>query len=164
MFETTTVDRRDTGSVDNDGRESERTHTFRVTLAVALLVVVLAGLVAVSGPAMAHSGGHDDHGDGHDNGETAPDWNTSVPCNFENPGWRDAQTIVGVDIQASERCRPDNPNVVAASVAGTNNVGMMMLMKSGLARDAVDAAGRRGRRAPAGPGDAAPSTNGTRRT
>lgn len=59
------------------------------------------------------------------------------PCPNRNPGWRNQQTIAGVQVQESKRCNPDNPNVVAASVKGTNNVPMSVLMKSGLNRNAV---------------------------
>lgn len=59
------------------------------------------------------------------------------PCPNKNPGWRKEQTIAGVHIQESKRCSPDNPNTVAASVKGTNNVPMNVLMASGLNRNAV---------------------------
>lgn len=59
------------------------------------------------------------------------------PCTEPNPGWRDEQKVAGVHIQESQRCNPDNPNVVAASVKGTNNIPMDVLMKSGLNRNAV---------------------------
>jgi PGF-CTERM protein len=58
-------------------------------------------------------------------------------CVFDAEEWREAQTVAGVELRASEQCRPDNPATVAASVAGTNNVPMDVLMRSGLARDAV---------------------------
>lgn len=59
------------------------------------------------------------------------------PCKEMYPSWRDEQTVAGVHIQESQRCNPDNPNVVAAAVKGTNNVPMPVLMKSGLNRNAV---------------------------
>ncbi len=59
------------------------------------------------------------------------------PCTEPRSSWRNAQTIAGVDIQQSERCNPDNPNVVAAAVKGTNNVPMPVLMKTGLNRNAI---------------------------
>ncbi|MFB6099694.1 MAG: multicopper oxidase domain-containing protein [Candidatus Nanohalobium sp.] len=59
------------------------------------------------------------------------------PCNFRKSDWRSPQVIGDVDVSASERCSPDNPFTVAASVKGTNNVGKKVLMRSGLSRDAV---------------------------
>lgn len=131
MLESIRWSGQDSRPAGGNGREKTRTRSLQISLAVGTLLVLLAVLVVTTGAATAHGDGHEE------GGETNPDWNTSVPCNFENPGWRDGQTIAGVEVQASKRCRPDNPYVVAASVAGTNNVGMKTLMKSGLARDAV---------------------------
>lgn len=95
-----------------------------VVVAVATLAVV-AGLVALSGSVTA---GETGAGDG---------LNATVPCDFPKDSWRDAQTIDGVQVDASKRCVPDNPWVVAAATKGTNNVETMTVMRSGLARDAV---------------------------
>jgi plastocyanin len=62
---------------------------------------------------------------------------TEEPCAFENPEWREAQTVAGFDIEPERSCRPDNPNRVAAVTAGTNNVPNDVLMQSGLHPDAV---------------------------
>ncbi|MFC3478722.1 multicopper oxidase domain-containing protein [Halobacterium litoreum] len=62
--------------------------------------------------------------------------NESV-CSFDHPSWRAPQLLAGVRIQAEQACRPDDPNVVAASVLGTNNVPDEVLKRSGLSRDAV---------------------------
>lgn len=70
------------------------------------------------------------HGD-----EVAPVYGKECP--FDHPGWRAAQTVAGVAMEADPSCEPDNPDVIAAAVAGTNNVPPMVLMGSGLAPDAV---------------------------
>ncbi|MEM7540766.1 MAG: multicopper oxidase domain-containing protein [Pseudomonadota bacterium] len=59
-------------------------------------------------------------------------------CRPEYESWRQAHTIEGIDISATEDCIPDNPWEVAAAVKGTNNVDMGTLMKGLLAPDAVD--------------------------
>jgi len=58
-------------------------------------------------------------------------------CPAGIPGWREAQTIDGVDIEESPPCVADNPYAVAAFVRGTNNVSAQTLTNSGLTRDAV---------------------------
>ncbi len=58
-------------------------------------------------------------------------------CPPDAQGWRDAQTIEGVDIEKSAPCVADNPYAVAAFVRGTNNISANTLMASGLTRDAV---------------------------
>ncbi len=59
-------------------------------------------------------------------------------CPPDPEGWRDAQVIEGVDIEASAPCVADNPWAVAAFVRGTNNVTADTLMRSGLTTDAVE--------------------------
>lgn len=59
------------------------------------------------------------------------------PCKFNLPKWRDAQVIEGVQIQESRRCLPDNPNLIAAVVKGTNNISMETLMETHLSVDTV---------------------------
>ena len=59
------------------------------------------------------------------------------PCDSDHPEWRSAQTVDGVELQAEDVCRPDNPNTVAAVTKGTNNVAPEVLMQSGLHPDAV---------------------------
>jgi hypothetical protein len=61
-----------------------------------------------------------------------------VFCPPDPSGWREAQTIEGVDIRASKPCVADNPYTVAALVRGTNNVSSETLMASGLTADAVE--------------------------
>lgn len=60
------------------------------------------------------------------------------PCPEDLSGWREAQTIAGVDIRRSPTCVADNPSAVAAFVRGTNNVSQQVLMASGLTPDAVE--------------------------
>jgi plastocyanin len=60
-----------------------------------------------------------------------------APCPNDHPEWRNANTIDGVEIDASPICDPDNPYDVAASVKGTNNISMATLMQSNLAQDAL---------------------------
>jgi hypothetical protein len=58
-------------------------------------------------------------------------------CPEDASGWRDANTIDGVDISFSGSCVADNPFAVAAFVKGTNNVSHDTLLASGLTPDAV---------------------------
>ena len=44
------------------------------------------------------------------------------PCSNEHPGWRPAQVIEGVTIDAAPSCEPDYPYDIATVVKGTNNV------------------------------------------
>jgi FtsP/CotA-like multicopper oxidase with cupredoxin domain len=64
---------------------------------------------------------------------------TSEPvCDPRIPAsWREAQVIDGVEIRASQRCSPDNPYLIAASVKGTNNVSMATLMQTALSTDTI---------------------------
>ncbi len=59
-------------------------------------------------------------------------------CPVDRKGWRDAQTIEGVNIQASQACIADNPALIAAAVKGTNNVSHGTLMNSRLTPDAIE--------------------------
>ena len=59
------------------------------------------------------------------------------PCKFNLPKWRDAQVVEGVQIQESRRCLPDNPDLIAAVVKGTNNISMETLMETHLSVDSV---------------------------
>lgn len=59
-------------------------------------------------------------------------------CPDDASGWRDSQTIAGVDIRRSPNCVADNPYAVAAFVRGTNNVPQDVLLNSGLTPDAVE--------------------------
>ncbi len=51
--------------------------------------------------------------------------------------WREEQVIDGVKIQASNRCSPDNPYLIAAAVKGTNNISMGTLMETHLSADTI---------------------------
>lgn len=59
------------------------------------------------------------------------------PCSNEHPEWRAAQTIDGVEVEASLLCEPDNPYDIAVSVKGTNNASMQALMQTHFAQDAL---------------------------
>jgi hypothetical protein len=59
-------------------------------------------------------------------------------CPPDPEGWRNKQSIEGVEIVASAPCVADNPFTVAAFVRGTNNIAPATLLKSGLAADAVE--------------------------
>jgi len=61
-----------------------------------------------------------------------------VFCPPDPEGWRDRQSIEGVEIGVSASCVADNPYAVAAFVRGTNNVDQATLLKSGLTADAVE--------------------------
>ncbi|MFL2545801.1 MAG: multicopper oxidase domain-containing protein [Candidatus Rariloculaceae bacterium] len=61
-----------------------------------------------------------------------------IRCPEDLSGWRDAQTIEGVELRASPVCVADNPYAVAAFVRGTNNVAQQTLLESGLTPDAVE--------------------------
>ncbi len=64
--------------------------------------------------------------------------NAEEYCPPDPQGWRDPQTIEGVEIDASAACVADNPFAVATFVRGTNNVDSATLLKSGLTADAVE--------------------------
>ncbi len=51
--------------------------------------------------------------------------------------WREAHEIEGVKIQASNRCSPDKPALIASVVKGTNNISMGTLMETLLSPDTV---------------------------
>jgi len=59
-------------------------------------------------------------------------------CPPDPEGWREAQQIEGVAIEASPPCVADNPWAIAAFVRGTNNVSADTLARSGLTADAVE--------------------------
>ena len=67
----------------------------------------------------------------------APVSDVEEPCPPDIKGWRNAQTIEGVEIARSPDCLADNPSAVAAFVKGTNNVGHGTLMNARLSPDAV---------------------------
>jgi manganese oxidase len=59
-------------------------------------------------------------------------------CPEDTLGWRQGQTLEGVELVQEETCSADNPYAVAAFVRGTNNVSHQTLMRSGLTADAVE--------------------------
>ena len=61
-----------------------------------------------------------------------------IRCPEDLLGWRNAQTIEGVELRRSPACIADNPHAVAAFVRGTNNVSQQTLLESGLTPDAVE--------------------------
>jgi hypothetical protein len=61
-----------------------------------------------------------------------------IRCPEDLLGWRNAQTIEGVELRRSPACIADNPHAVAAFVRGTNNVSQQTLLASGLTADAVE--------------------------
>ncbi len=58
-------------------------------------------------------------------------------CPEDLLGWRNAQIIEGVAIDASLSCIADNPYAIAAFVRGTNNVSQETLLRAGLTPDAL---------------------------
>ncbi len=58
-------------------------------------------------------------------------------CGPTTNTWKKGDVIDGVKIKPSQRCSPDNPNVIASVVKGTNNIQDDVLRQTGLARDAV---------------------------
>jgi hypothetical protein len=71
-------------------------------------------------------------------GSVTTDVSPQVLCPPDPDGWRDQQSIEGIEIQASAPCLADNPFTVAAFVRGTNNIDQSTLLKSGLSADAVE--------------------------
>ncbi|NOR20989.1 MAG: copper oxidase, partial [Xanthomonadales bacterium] len=61
----------------------------------------------------------------------------STFCPPDPSGWRQRQSIEGVEIGESASCVADNPYAVAAFVRGTNNIDQNTLLESGLTADAV---------------------------
>ncbi len=112
---------------------------FRVS---AFLVFAILLLTAFSAPSLAHIGG--EPGSGAPWEPRAPSVDYVVPRG-EPPcpdapdydEWRTNQTVLGVDMQESPMCRPDNPELIAAFVRGTNNVPQELLDRNALHEDAV---------------------------
>ncbi len=67
----------------------------------------------------------------------APDADSEPFCPRPHPGWRAAQDVAGVAVEASPLCHPDNPAAVAAFVLGTDRVPPEVLMETDLSADAV---------------------------
>jgi FtsP/CotA-like multicopper oxidase with cupredoxin domain len=68
--------------------------------------------------------------------ETVAQANESV-CSFDQPAWRAPQLVAGVRVAAERACQPDDPDVVVASVLGTNHAPDSIVESTGLAREAV---------------------------
>ncbi len=104
------------------------------------VLATLAALLFMLPTASAHLGG--DPGSG---GEWVPPPASKdvqvprgeVPCPGVDAAWRENQTVEGVEIRSSMQCAPDNPEVVAAFVKGTNNMPAELLDRVGLHEDAV---------------------------
>jgi plastocyanin len=108
------------------------------TVRTTALVALLLASAAFAGVGLA------------DAGTGSPSVSTSTPsfvaqsaqanesvCSFDRPTWRAPQLVAGVRVDAERACRPDDPNVVAAAVLGTNEAPPAVVERSGLARDAV---------------------------
>jgi hypothetical protein len=109
--------------------------------AASAAAVLLLALLLVAPPAAAHEPGGDP-GTGGPWQPRAPSEDVEIPrgeepCPDENPGWREAQTVVGVEVQEAPLCSPDNPELVAAFTKGTNNVPQTKLDQLKLHEDAV---------------------------
>ncbi len=105
--------------------------------ALPLLAVALLLLAPVSG---AHIGGAPGSGEPWEPAPPSEDIRMprgERPCPNAHPGWRKAQTVLNVSMQASPVCQPDNPELVAAFVEGTNNVPKGLLDRNALHEDAV---------------------------
>jgi len=98
-------------------------------VSTAALVVLVVASAAVAGVSVAGAGGAGSVA------QSAPT-DESV-CSFDRPAWRAPQLVAGVRVDAERACRPDDPNVVAVSVLGTNDAPDSVVERSGLARDAV---------------------------
>lgn len=111
---------------------------LRHRLLLALLAA-LTGLLLVAGTTNAHLAG--DPGSGGPYEEPPDSEEINLPptkvCPDDHPEWRNATTVYGVDVRESSQCAPDDPRLVAASVAGTNDVPQEELDEIGLHEDAV---------------------------
>lgn len=106
--------------------------------ALPVVAVILLLLAPVSG---AHLGGAPGSGGPWEPRPASEDFQMprgERPCPNEHPGWRKAQTVLNVSMQASPVCQPDNPELVAAFVKGTNNVPDELLDRNALHEDAVE--------------------------
>jgi FtsP/CotA-like multicopper oxidase with cupredoxin domain len=120
------------------------TRSVRLAVLAALLVVAsatLAGVGGVSADVPRHGAPDSDADPGlatpAPNSATAAQQANESVCSFDHPSWRAPQLLAGVRIDGERACRPDDPNVVAASVRGTNNVPDTVLKRSGLSENAV---------------------------
>ncbi|MDX1611189.1 MAG: multicopper oxidase domain-containing protein, partial [Candidatus Thermoplasmatota archaeon] len=105
-----------------------------------LLPLLLAGLLLLPATSVGHLGGAPGSGGPYEPPAPSEAFKmprSEQPCPNDHPEWRKAQVVEGVEIQESLQCRPDNPELVAAFVKGTNNVPQEMLDKNALHEDAV---------------------------
>jgi FtsP/CotA-like multicopper oxidase with cupredoxin domain len=105
----------------------------------ASLLLVVA-LVVVGGTTIAAVGGERGSGGEWDPPATEE---TDIPrpgpkCPGDDDAWRPAQTVMGVAMQADPHCQPDNPELVAAFVKGTNHVNESTLDDLALHEEAVE--------------------------
>jgi FtsP/CotA-like multicopper oxidase with cupredoxin domain len=103
-------------------------------------LLLLIGLCLAAGTALAAVGGERGTGGEWDPPATQE---TDIPrpepqCPNEHPGWREAQTVMGVPMQSDPHCQPDNPELVAAFVKGTNHVNQSTLDELALNEEAVE--------------------------
>jgi len=110
---------------------SSRSVPSLTAVRTAALVALLVASVAVAGVSVADAGVA-----GSASTVQTAQANESV-CSFDRPTWRAPQLVAGVRVAPERACRPDDPNVVAASVLGTNEAPDAVVERSGLARDAV---------------------------
>ena len=106
------------------------------TVRTAALVVLLVASAAVAGLGATGVGATSQAVSASPSVSQSAQANESV-CSFDRPAWRAPQLVAGVRVDGERACRPDDPNVVAASVLGTNEAPDAVLERSGLARDAV---------------------------
>jgi FtsP/CotA-like multicopper oxidase with cupredoxin domain len=106
----------------------------------AILAGLLAFALVASTAASAAVGGRRGSGGPWEGNPPTKDVSTprgEEPCPNEHTGWREAQTVMGVDLQADPQCQPDNPELVASFVEGTNNVNQSTLDDLALNDEAV---------------------------
>ncbi len=105
-----------------------------------LLPIALAVLVGSSTIAFAAVGGERGSGGPWEPAPPSEDIEIprgEAPCPDRHPDWREAQTVMGVPVQADPHCQPDNPELVATYVKGTNNVNASTLDRLALNDEAV---------------------------
>jgi manganese oxidase len=106
-----------------------------IILLILILIAALITAVVFLAPSAVETAGIDAPATVYGHGEETS--SVEKPCSNEHPEWRAAQTIEGVNIDASRLCEPDNPYDVAVAVKGTNNVSMATLMQTHFAQDAL---------------------------
>ena len=105
-------------------------------LILTLLILLLAAIAAQFIPGRSQQAGQNPPATTYSRGQGDTS-KIESPCYNEQPEWRKAQVIDGVEISEALACDPDNPFDIAASVKGTNNISMATLMQSNLSQDAL---------------------------